>query len=576
MSSNDYSFFLTPRKTIRDLCYERIRVSEFFLTLIDTPQFQRLRDIRQLTAQYVYPNAQHTRFEHSLGVFELTRRAIETINKNGYLDNTGDVNSGDAHISDQLAVDTLVAALLHDIGHLPFSHAGEMETDERDVDAQFENTLRHQGIDTFSDIKNIAKHEKISCIVILKKMTNGIYLVCKETAYNPNYEFIIRCITGVEYKSYDKFIENICISLINSKSIDMDKLDYIIRDSFNTGLNTPKIQIERIFNYMFLEKNNGLVFEDHARPHLSDVILTRDRLYEYVIKHHAVVYSDYLLSYLLRKLTRNMENIYDKCDSFDKTKDFAPGAIRKDRYLSVNAVVERMYSDSHLWTAITAASGNDDSSIPNEIINNINEKRRIDNAKDVGQQLLYRRFNKPLWKTLPQYKKSAIKYFDDDYQQFERFVEKVFGIFNGQEHEKLAKEWRSEIIKKVREKADKDIFRQNDIFLLECRFSFYKQHQLENIFIAIKNGFGSTKNWLIAPLPEIEPTKKELYKEQVFYLFVKDSIFKKPELWTELKNIIKKVFQEFADMSIKEFWKRYYEKSKTFEEFCREFIEDKE
>jgi len=73
-------------KIIRDLVHDYFNLTSFELELIDTIPFQRLKDIRQLTCQHVYPNARHTRFEHSLGVLELTKRIIRYINKNGFID----------------------------------------------------------------------------------------------------------------------------------------------------------------------------------------------------------------------------------------------------------------------------------------------------------------------------------------------------------------------------------------------------------------------------------------------------------------------------------------------------------
>lgn len=71
--------YFAPRKVIRDLAHGYVRLTKFELEIIDQAPFQRLKDIRQLTCQQVYPAARHTRFEHSLGVMELTRRAIDEI-----------------------------------------------------------------------------------------------------------------------------------------------------------------------------------------------------------------------------------------------------------------------------------------------------------------------------------------------------------------------------------------------------------------------------------------------------------------------------------------------------------------
>src|SRR4051812_24739423 len=101
---------------IRDPLWNNIRVEPLALRLIDTPAFQRLRYVRQLGLAFlVYPGASHSRFEHALGAYHLARRAL------GLLQERGDVPGGD----DAACSDVRIAALLHDIGHYPFSHALE-------------------------------------------------------------------------------------------------------------------------------------------------------------------------------------------------------------------------------------------------------------------------------------------------------------------------------------------------------------------------------------------------------------------------------------------------------------------
>lgn len=88
MKNKDNSFF-TPVKILRDLVHGYINLTEFELKVINTIYFQRLKDIRQLTCQHVYPSARHTRFEHSLGVMELTKNAIRYLNENGFIESYG-------------------------------------------------------------------------------------------------------------------------------------------------------------------------------------------------------------------------------------------------------------------------------------------------------------------------------------------------------------------------------------------------------------------------------------------------------------------------------------------------------
>src|SRR5688572_29318650 len=103
-------------EVIRDPLWNNILVDEVTLRLIDTPAFQRLRYVRQLgLAHLVYPGATHTRFEHAVGAYHLSRRTISLLAERGELASIG---------ADECAV-VRAAALLHDIGHYPFSHALE-------------------------------------------------------------------------------------------------------------------------------------------------------------------------------------------------------------------------------------------------------------------------------------------------------------------------------------------------------------------------------------------------------------------------------------------------------------------
>jgi len=133
----DFDGINKSRKILRDLIHGYINLTTIDLLIIDTPHFQRLKDIRQLTAQHVFPSARHTRFEHSLGVMELTRQAIKHINNNGFLSGIPKEmkeiykKKGEIIVDEDLKFNTSLAALLHDVGHFPFSHVGETQLEEK-------------------------------------------------------------------------------------------------------------------------------------------------------------------------------------------------------------------------------------------------------------------------------------------------------------------------------------------------------------------------------------------------------------------------------------------------------------
>lgn len=350
--------YLQTEKFIRDLVHGYVYITKFEREIIDTVAFQRLKDIRQLTCQHVYPAARHTRFEHSLGVLELTRQALKHLNNNGFIHLRGTDTPADTNkklLSDNLVFNGTLAALLHDVGHCPFSHLGETMFDEDEVNERLfelvtgtytqkfraKNTgipedeigLICAGDKAVEELRTSAlakkfkaddnrnegipgaTHEKMSCIVIMGKF----YTKLKEVEQNcqdlkVDFELLFRCILGIEYDVSPKMFQedemvynenrekNVIVNLINSKIFDMDKLDYIMRDACMTGIGTPSVDTKRLFRNMYLSEDYTLVFTNRAVPALQNMIEARDGLYMYVYNHHAVVYSDFMNSYTFRRM----------------------------------------------------------------------------------------------------------------------------------------------------------------------------------------------------------------------------------------------------------------------------------
>lgn len=393
--STDY--YLKSRKFIRDLVLGYVYLTEFDIEIIDTLQFQRLKDIRQLTCQQVFPSARHTRFEHSLGVMELTRQAIRNLNKNGFISDSS--NKKEAIINEQLQFNAALAALLHDIGHCPFSHLGESEFDSEEI----WNTLLKDVKDLPSlkktlykvlirceknNIRPGSKHEQLSCIIILEKYKQMLLGVKEQkiktdsgSDLSVDFELIIRCILGITYdvSTNDKFInnkeKNIIINLINSDIFDMDKLDYIMRDSLFTGIGAPRIDTHRLFRNMYLNNDNEykIVFSNRAVPALQNMIESRDELYMYVYNHHTSVFTDFMYSYIFRRLTHNESDflslvkriladhkgeLLSEIDNTDKFVELnfstiydpivSLGIVSKDYLFSIDAIIEQNRSDSDL------------------------------------------------------------------------------------------------------------------------------------------------------------------------------------------------------------------------------------
>lgn len=323
-AKRDRAYYMDNTKFIRDLVHGYVYLTKFDLELIDTPEFQRLKDIRQLTCQNVYPAARHTRFEHSLGVLELTRQALKNLNQNCILTNPS--SKGTEIFGDRLTFNAALAALLHDVGHCPFSHMGEVEFDKVHVfDSLCDLITKCEELKDTSLLKDFQKnkpgstHEQMSCVVILgklyRRLSSAGWTDKDGSRIRVDFELIIRSIIGLPYDMSSQALyeenkqKNVIVGLINSKIFDMDKLDYIMRDALCTGIGTPSIDTHRLFNNMYInsERNYTLVFLQRAVPALQNMVEARDALYMYVYNHHVTVFSDFMYSYIFRRLTHNAD-----------------------------------------------------------------------------------------------------------------------------------------------------------------------------------------------------------------------------------------------------------------------------
>lgn len=230
-------------KQVKDPIYGYVDIDDFCISLIDTAEFQRLRNIIQTGYQSLYPSALHNRFVHSIGVFHLGKKAFDCFANNVKERNFPEYTD----INWEICRNTfLLACLLHDVGHSPFSHAGE-HFYERSTDFQNELKKKFPYESNFhEDIKKtIGKpHEAMSALVGLELIEDHEISELPEI----DRELFVRSIIGATYKSQDKLIENTIIGMLNGSLIDVDKLDYLIRDSYVTGFNTMALDVDRLFS----------------------------------------------------------------------------------------------------------------------------------------------------------------------------------------------------------------------------------------------------------------------------------------------------------------------------------------
>jgi uncharacterized protein len=234
-----------PAEIIRDTLWDNIRVDHAALLLLDTPTVQRLRYIRQVGHSFlVYPGATHTRFEHALGAYHLTRRALAALEELGELDPVPP--------EDCLAV--RLAALLHDIGHYPFSHA-----------------LEEAGFPS---------HEALG----VAKLSQGIL---GERLVEIGGKTFPRQIGALIAGSSESPLQGLI-----SGTIDLDKVDYLSRDARMCGVPYGTVDVDRLLASLTLvEVEPGryeVGIQEKGISALESLLFAKYQMYRNVYWHHAV------------------------------------------------------------------------------------------------------------------------------------------------------------------------------------------------------------------------------------------------------------------------------------------------
>ncbi len=216
------------------------------LELVDHPYFQRLRRIRQVgLAHFVYPGALHTRFHHALGALHLMQEAIDVLRNKG------------ADISEAEAEAACVAILLHDIGHGPYSHA-----------------LEHAIIDLH--------HEQLS-LLFMEELNRQ---------FDGRLDLAIQIFT-------DRYPKKFLHQLVSGQ-LDMDRMDYLNRDSFFTGVSEGVIGYDRIIKMLAVHEGE-LVVEEKGIYSIEKFLIARRLMYWQVYLHKTNVSAEQMVIHLLRR-----------------------------------------------------------------------------------------------------------------------------------------------------------------------------------------------------------------------------------------------------------------------------------
>ncbi|MGY1575786.1 HD domain-containing protein [Pediococcus pentosaceus] len=251
---------LPMEKVFRDPIHDYVYVQDqVILDLINTKEFQRLRRIHQLgTTSFVFHGAEHTRFSHSLGCYEVARRIVESFARN-YPSKT----PSDGLWNNDERLITLCAALLHDIGHGAYSH-------------------------TFEHIFN-TDHEKFTTRIITDPQTEVNQVLRR---ISPDFPTKVASVISHDYPNPQ------VVQLISSQ-IDADRMDYLLRDSYYTGTNYGNFDLTRILRVM-RPYEHGIAFQMSGIHAVEDFIVSRFQMYVQVYFHSVSRSMEVILGHLLK------------------------------------------------------------------------------------------------------------------------------------------------------------------------------------------------------------------------------------------------------------------------------------
>jgi hypothetical protein len=264
---------MKPFLDIVDPIHNFIRVYETELKVIDSPVFQRLRRIRQLSgAHLTYPSAQHSRFEHSLGVMHIAGQAANALKEKGLLN------------QDQIQ-NIRLAALLHDVGHGPFSHL-------------FEEVLQE---------KRKVSHEEMGKKIILKSEIGDTL-----SKLGFDKKFITKLAFGdTKYRFVNEIV---------SGSLSADMMDYLQRDGYFTGAEHAKIDHQRIIQSLDVYKSR-LALDRSALYSFESMVLSRYQMFKAVYFHKTVRSAEVMMLESIRLADSHLNFTSLNLDEYVKLTD---------------------------------------------------------------------------------------------------------------------------------------------------------------------------------------------------------------------------------------------------------------
>jgi uncharacterized protein len=265
------------RRIVVDPIHGDIELDNEEWRIVDTASFQRLRFIKQLAMGHlVYPNATHTRFAHSLGVFGIMRRILDTAKRNRI------------DLSDERIKDLRVAALVHDVGHYPYSHL-------------LEGVDRVQLIEEFVHNPGRAKKTLKSVTPYPNHVRLGQLVVTHQTDLLDAIGGSARAQVITDLFGRTEAADPQWSKLINS-SFDMDRLDYLLRDSQAAGVAYGAIDLDYLLNSLRISPGGLLGVDEKALPAAEQYLLARYFMHRTVYWHKTTYAFEEVARQLIRRI----------------------------------------------------------------------------------------------------------------------------------------------------------------------------------------------------------------------------------------------------------------------------------
>ncbi|MCX6020691.1 MAG: HD domain-containing protein [Chloroflexi bacterium] len=241
--------------SIRDAVYGSVPLSHAAYATLNTRIYQRLRHIKQVGPVYlVYPGANHTRFSHGIGVYYLTLQALQHL-------------IAVADITPEAARACLAAALLHDLGHFPFSHL----------------------MDEISINGRRLSHADLSADLVLHDEELGAVL---DNVWQVDRQMVADLITGTPNPRLPRFLN----TLIDGP-MDLDKLDYLNRDSYHAGVPYGRVEVQRLIDFLAVDpRTNDLAVTESGVGTVESVIFAKYLMFRYVYWHHTARIASTMLN----------------------------------------------------------------------------------------------------------------------------------------------------------------------------------------------------------------------------------------------------------------------------------------